>query len=88
MNLSPIVIPHTEGAGRQAVRQGEGDLVERTHHNRMRTENYTGKKSKSYRVVAKCVRDHREAHQKNPVSLVDALGEGSAREEVTRRRSW
>src|SRR5437867_12997435 len=53
----------------------------------MRTENYTGKKSKSYRVVRSAFEIIEKRTQKNPVQvLVDALEQAAPREEVTRLR--
>src|SRR5438445_11310350 len=52
MNLSPIVIPHTGGRwANKPFGKAKANLVERLIHNLMRTENSTGQKSKSYRVV-------------------------------------
>src|SRR2546428_5584108 len=51
MNLSPIVIPHTGGRwANKPFGKAKANLVERLINNMMRTENYTGKKSKAYRV--------------------------------------
>src|SRR2546430_13712033 len=53
----------------------------------MRTENYTGKKSKSYRVVRSAFEIIEKRTQKNPVQiLVDALEKAAPREEITRLR--
>src|SRR2546430_949396 len=52
INLSPIVIPHTGGRwANKPFGKAKANLVERLINNMMRTENYTGKKAKSYRVV-------------------------------------
>src|SRR5437899_3390984 len=53
----------------------------------MRTENYTGKKSKAYRVVRTAFEIIEKRTQKNPVQiLVDALEKAAPREEITRLR--
>src|SRR5207249_2588312 len=88
MNLSPIVIPHTGGRwANKPFGKAKANLVERLINNMMRTENYTGKKSKSYRVVRTAFEIIEKRTQKNPVQvLVDALEKAAPREEVTRLR--
>ena len=88
MNLSPIVIPHTGGRwANKPFGKAKANLVERLINNMMRTENYTGKKSKSYRVVRSAFEIIEKRTQKNPVQvLVDALEKAAPREEVTRLR--
>src|SRR2546427_11484012 len=88
MNLSPIVIPHTGGRwANKPFGKAKANLVERLINNMMRTENYTGKKSKSYRVVRSAFEIIEKRTQKNPVQvLVDALEKAASREEVTRLR--
>src|SRR5712691_4169101 len=88
MNLSPIVIPHTGGRyANKPFGKAKSNLVERLINNMMRTENYTGKKSKSYRVVRSAFEIIEKRTQKNPVQvLVDALEKAAPREEVTRLR--
>src|SRR5438132_4490709 len=86
MNLSPIVIPHTGGRwANKPFGKAKANLVERLINNMMRTENYTGKKSKAYRVVRTAFEIIEKRTQKNPVQiLVDASrrprrGRGSRR---------
>jgi len=68
MNLSPIVIPHTGGRwANKPFGKAKANLVERLINNMMRTENYTGKKSKSYRVVRSAFEIIEKRTQKNPV---------------------
>ena len=88
MNLSPIVIPHTGGRwANKPFGKAKANLVERLINNMMRTENYTGKKSKAYRVVRTAFEIIEKRTQKNPVQiLVDALEKAAPREEITRLR--
>lgn len=88
MNLSPIVIPHTGGRwANKPFGKAKANLVERLINNMMRTENYTGKKAKSYRVVRAAFEIIEKRTSKNPVQvLVDALEKAAPREEITRLR--
>jgi small subunit ribosomal protein S7 len=88
MNLSPIVIPHTGGRwANKPFGKAKANLVERLINNMMRTENYTGKKAKSYRVVRTAFEIIEKRTSKNPVQvLVDALEKAAPREEITRLR--
>src|SRR2546426_9183893 len=66
MNLSPIVIPHTGGRwANKPFGKAKANLVERLINNMMRTENYTGKKSKSYRIVRSAFEIIEKRTQKN-----------------------
>ena len=88
INVDPIVIPHTGGrwANRPFGKQ-RANIVERVINNMMRTENYTGKKSKSYRVVREAFAIIETRTKQNPVQiLVDALEKAAPREEITRLR--
>ena len=88
INLSPIVLPHT--AGRHANKpfgKGRTNIVERVINNIMRSERYTGKKSKAISVVRQAFEIVEAQAKKNPVQvLVDALEKAAPREEVTRLR--
>ena len=89
INLSPIVIPHT--GGRWAAKpfgKAKTNVVERLINGMMRTEVFTGKKAKSYRVVRSAFQIiEKKAAGKNPVQvLVDALEKAAPREEVPRLR--
>ena len=88
MNLSPIVIPHTGGRwANKPFGKAKVNLVERLINNMMRTEDYTGKKAKSYRVVRTAFEIIVKRTTKNPVQiLVDALEKAAPREEITRLR--
>ncbi len=88
MNLNPIVIPHTGGRwANKPFGKAKANIVERLINGMMRTENYTGKKSKSYRVVRSSFEIIAKKTGKNPVQiLVDALEHTAPREEITRLR--
>lgn len=88
INLSPIVIPHTGGRwANKPFGRARTNIVERLITNMMRTENYTGKKSKSFRVVRSAFSIIEKKSGQNPVQvLVDALEKAAPREEITRLR--
>ena len=88
INLSPIVIPHTGGRwANKPFGKAKANLVERLINNMMRTENYTGKKAKSYRVVRTAFEIMAQRTSKHPVQiLVDAIEKTAPREEITRLR--
>ncbi len=88
INLSPTFLPHT--GGRYANRpfaKARVNLVERLTNNMMRTEQYTGKKSKTIKVVQLAFEIVEKRAKKNPVQvLVEALENAAPREEITRLR--
>ena len=88
MNLDPIVIPHTGGRyANKPFGKAKSNLVERLINGMMRTEDFTGKKAKSYRVVRSSFEIIAKKTGKNPVQiLVDALEKAAPREEITRLR--
>ena len=88
INLDPIVIPHTGGRwGAKPFGKARTNIVERLINGMMRTEVYTGKKAKSYRVVRSAFEIIEKKAGRNPVQvLVDALEKSAPREEVTRLR--
>jgi small subunit ribosomal protein S7 len=88
INLSPIVIPHTGGRwANKPFGRAKTNVVERLINNMMRTEDYTGKKSKSFRVVRTAFSIIEKRAGRNPVQvLVDALEKAAPREEITRLR--
>jgi small subunit ribosomal protein S7 len=62
-------------------------IVERIMNNLMRTEDYTGKKSKSYKVVKTAIDIIEKKTKANPVqAIVDALQYAAPKEETTRLR--
>ena len=86
MNLDPIIVPHT--GARHANRwfgKTKMNIVERLINNMMRTEVFTGKKSKAYTTVKKAFEIVEQTTKQNPVQvLVDAIENAAPREEVTR----
>lgn len=88
MNILPIVIPHTGGRwANKPFGKAKANLVERLINNMMRTENYTGKKAKSYRVVRSAFELITQRTNRHPVQvLVDAIEKAAPREEITRLR--
>lgn len=86
INLSPIVLPHTEAKySRKEFGKHKMNIVERLMNNMMRTEKYTGKKIKTYKVVRNAFEIIEKRTKKNPVQvLVDALSNASPVEEITR----
>ncbi len=88
INLNPIVIPHTGARwANKPFGKQKANIVERLINGMMRTEVYTGKKSKAYRVVRTSFQILEKKASKNPVQvLVDALEHAAPREEITRLR--
>ncbi len=88
INLNPIVIPHTGGRwANKPFGKQKANIVERLINGMMRTEVYTGKKSKAYRVVRTSFEILEKKANKNPVQvLVEALEHAAPREEITRLR--
>ncbi len=86
INLSPVILPHTEGKyTRRMFGKHKMNIVERLINNMMRTEKYTGKKVKTYKVVKAAFEIIEKRTKKNPVQvLVDALSNAAPREEITR----
>jgi len=88
INLSPLILPHT--GGRYAAKpfgKAKMNIVERLVNGMMRTENFTGKKTKAIQVVRLAMEKIAGKTKQNPVqTLVDALEKAAPREEVTRLR--
>ncbi len=86
INLSPVVLPHTEAKySRREFGKHRMNIVERLMNNMMRTEKYTGKKVKTYKVVRSAFEIIEKRTKKNPVQvLVDALSNAAPMEEITR----
>lgn len=86
IGLTSTIVPHS--GGKHANRWfGKSNLsiVERLINNIMRTEKYTGKKLKAYKVVSDAFDIVAEKTKKNPIQvLVEALQNAAPREEVTR----
>ncbi|MBU0496938.1 MAG: 30S ribosomal protein S7, partial [Candidatus Thermoplasmatota archaeon] len=61
--------------------------IERIMNNLMRTENYSGKKTKSYKVLRDAIEIIEKKTKTNPMqSIVDALQNAAPKEETTRLR--
>lgn len=88
INLEPVYIPHT--SARHANRpfaKSHVNLVERLINLLMKSEDYTGKKSKAYRAVRDAFDVIHEKTKQNPVQvLIRAVENAAPREEVTRLR--
>ncbi len=86
IDLTPTNIPHS--GGKHANRwfgKAKVNIVERLINNVMRTEDFTGKKTKAYKAVSEAFDIVAERTKKNPVQvLVEALQNAAPREEVTR----
>ncbi|MEE9115590.1 MAG: 30S ribosomal protein S7 [Thermoplasmata archaeon] len=88
INLTPIYIPHT-GAKHANKRFGREkvNIVERLINNTMRTERFTGKKSKAFAAVRRAFEIIQKRSKTNPIQvLVVALQNAAPREEITRLR--
>jgi small subunit ribosomal protein S7 len=86
IDVSPIAVPHTGGRHTsKAFGKTKMSIVERLINGMMRTENFTGKKLKSYKAVENAFFMVHEKTKSNPLQLfVDALQHAAPREEVTR----
>ena len=86
IDLTPTNIPHSGGKhANKWFGKAKVNIVERLINNVMRTEDYTGKKTKSYKAVSEAFDIIAEKTKKNPVQvLVEALQNAAPREEVTR----
>lgn len=84
--LKPTLVHHTHGRhANRAFQKANLTIVERLINNMMRTEKYTGKKSKAYKVVKETFEIIEKRTKKNPLQvLADALVNSAPREEVTR----
>jgi small subunit ribosomal protein S7 len=86
IDLRPTSIPVSGGKhANKWFGKSKMSIVERLINSMMRTEDYTGKKGKSYSAVREAFAIINEKTNKNPVqSLVEALENAAPREEVTR----
>lgn len=86
INLDPAYVPHKSARhGNKPFHKHKLSIVERLINNLMRTEKYTGKKTKSYRVVLDAFMLVQERTKENPIQvLVKAIEHAAPREEVTR----
>ena len=86
VDISGVAVPHTGGRHtNKPFAKAKMSIVERLINNMMRTENFTGKKLKSYRAVEKSFEIIQNKTKMNPLqAFVDALQNVAPREEVTR----
>ncbi len=85
INLLPVLVPHS--GGDHATKRFEKEkisIIERLINHLMRTEDYTGKKMKSYNAVKDAMAVIHERTENNPVQvLVRAIENSAPREETT-----
>lgn len=86
IDVTPVSVPHTGGRHTsKAFGKAKMSIVERLINNMMRTEDFTGKKMKSYKAVEDAFGVIAQKTKQNPLQvLVDALQNAAPREEVTR----
>ena len=86
IDVTPVSVPHTGGRHTsKAFGKAKMGIVERLINNMMRTEDFTGKKMKSYKAVEDAFGVIERKTKQNPLQmLVDALQNAAPREEVTR----
>lgn len=86
IDLTPVSVPHTGGKhANRAFAKSKMSIVERLVNSMMRTEVYTGKKSKTIGVVRDAFEIVATKTNRNPVQvLVEALENAAPREEITR----
>jgi len=87
MNLEAENIYHGGIYNNKLFAKSKIPIVERIINNIMRTENYNGKKIKSYKVVRDAFEIIDKRTKKNPMQvLVDAIQNAAPKEETTRLR--
>ena len=86
INLEPALVPHSSARhANKPFYKAKISIVERLINGMMRTEKYTGKKTKSYKVVYDAFEIILNRTKENPIqTLVKALENSAPREEVTR----
>jgi small subunit ribosomal protein S7 len=86
VSLTPVIVPHSSGRhARQQFNKSEIPIVERLVNNIMRSEQNTGKKQLTLRIVEEAFDIINKKTQQNPIQvLVDAIGNAGPREEVVR----
>lgn len=88
LNLNPIIVAHTGAKhANRSFGKTKMHIIERLVNNMMRTEKFTGKKQKSYKVVKNAFEIIEKRTKSHPVQvLIDAIENSAPREEVTRLR--
>ncbi|MFP4545380.1 MAG: 30S ribosomal protein S7 [Methanomassiliicoccales archaeon] len=86
VNLAPTMVPHSGGKhANKWFGKTKMSIVERLINNMMRTEDFTGKKTKAYQALRDAFAIVAEKTGKNPVQIfVYALENAAPREEITR----
>ena len=86
IDISPVAVPHTGGKHtNKPFAKAKMSVVERLINGMMRTEDFTGKKLKSYKAVEMSFGIIAQKTKSNPLQVfVDALQNVAPREEVTR----
>ncbi|MBN1390129.1 MAG: 30S ribosomal protein S7 [Candidatus Thermoplasmatota archaeon] len=86
INLEPSYVPHSSARhANKPFHKHKISIVERLINNMMRTERFTGKKTKSYKTVLDAFQLIEKRMKENPVQvLVRAIENSAPREEVTR----
>lgn len=88
INLEPVVVPHSGGRhSKKRFGKAKNNVVERLVNGMMRTEKYTGKKTKSYKIVRSAFEIIETKTKSNPLQVfIRALENAAPREEITRLR--
>lgn len=86
IDLTPVLVPHSGGKhANKWFGKAKVNIVERLINNMMRTEDFTGKKTKAYTTVKKAFAIVSEKTKKNPIQvLIEAIENAAPREEITR----
>ncbi|MEF8873263.1 MAG: 30S ribosomal protein S7 [Candidatus Thermoplasmatota archaeon] len=85
INLMPILVPHSGGThAKKRFEKEKVSIIERLINHIMRTEDYTGKKMKSYNAIKDAMYEIHERTDENPVQIfVRAIENSAPREETT-----
>ncbi len=85
INLLPVLLPHSGGAhANKRFAKDEVSLIERLINAMMKSQRYTGKKTKSYNAVRDAFGIIHEKTDSNPVQvLVKAIENSAPKEETT-----
>ncbi len=85
INLLPVLVPHSGGDhAAKRFEKEEISIIERLINHLMRTEDYTGKKMKSYNAIKDAMDTIHERTDENPVQiLIKAIENSAPREETT-----
>ena len=88
LNLDPIIVAHTGAKhANRSFGKSKMHIIERLVNNMMRTEKFTGKKTKAYKVVKNAFEIIEKRTKTHPVQVfIDALENSAPREEITRLR--